>query len=66
MNIGKNIKQLRKELNISQTELANLLFISQDTVSLWECGKSYPDIVMLIKLAKIFQVTTDYLLDIEK
>ena len=66
MNIGKIIKELRKEQNMSQSQLATLLFLSQDTISLWECGKSYPDIVALIKLAKIFHVSTDYLLGLEK
>ena len=66
MNIGQTIKELRKECNMSQTELANKLFISQDTVSLWERGKSNPDIEMLIELTKIFNVSSDYLLGLEK
>lgn len=66
MNIGKTIKELRKECSMSQTELANKLFISQDTVSLWERGKSNPDIEMLIELTKIFNVSSDYLLGLEK
>lgn len=51
---------------MSQTELANKLFISQDTVSLWERGKSNPDIEMLIELTKNFNVSSDYLLGLEK
>lgn len=66
MNIGKIIKELRKEQNMSQSQLATLLFLSQDTISLWECGKSYPDIIALVKLSKIFDVSTDYLLGLEK
>ena len=65
MNIGKVIKELRKERNISQTELAGMLNLSQDTISLWELGKSYPDIISLIELSKIFKVTTDFLLGLE-
>ncbi len=65
MNIGKVIKELRKERNISQTELASMLNLSQDTISLWELGKSYPDIISLIELSKIFKVTTDFLLGLE-
>ena len=65
MKIGEIIKELRKEKNLSQSQLAEMLFTSQDTVSLWERGKSFPDIPMLIKLAKIFNVTSDYLLGLE-
>ncbi len=66
MNIGIVIKELRKEKGLSQTQLASMLFVSQDTVSLWECGKSYPDIENIIKLTQIFNVTSDYLLGLEK
>ena len=66
MNIGQTIKELRKEKNLSQTELATLLFTSQDTISLWERGKSYPDVLSLIKMTEIFGVTSDYILGIEK
>lgn len=64
--IGKNIKELRKEVNLSQTGLAKLLYLSQDTISLWECGKSLPDIVSLIRMSQIFGVSSDYILGIEK
>ena len=66
MSVGKNITQLRKEKNLTQTELAKLLFTSQDTISLWELDKSLPDVLSIIKMTKIFNVTSDYILDIEK
>ncbi len=66
MKIGQTIRDLRKEKGLSQEELAKLLFLSQDTISLWERGKSLPDIVAVVKLTKIFNVTSDYLLGIEK
>ena len=66
MKIGQTIRDLRKEKGLSQEELAKLLFLSQDTISLWERGKSLPDIVAVLKLTKIFNVTSDYLLGIEK
>ena len=65
MNIGKTIKELRKEKGLSQTKLAELLFTSQDTISLWECEKSLPDIKSLIEMTKIFNVSADYLLGLE-
>lgn len=66
MEIGKIIKELRKERNINQSELAKMLCTTQDTISLWELGKSYPDIINLVRLSEIFNVSTDYLLGIEK
>lgn len=66
MNIGETIKELRKEKGMSQTQLATLLFVSQDTISLWELGKSLPDIKALVSMTKIFGVSADYILGLEK
>lgn len=66
MDIGTNIRDLRKEYGLTQSDLANELFVSQDTISLWELNKSLPDIKSLIKLAQIFNVSTDYILGLEK
>ena len=65
MNIGATIRELRKEQKMTQEQLAALLFLSQDTILLWELGKSLPDIPSLIKLSQIFNVSTDYLLGLE-
>ena len=65
MNIGKIIRDLRKENNMSQTELAKELCTTQDTISLWELGKSLPDAISIVKLAKFFGVSSDYLLGLE-
>ena len=66
MNIGDTIKNLRVEFGMTQTELASLLFTSQDTISLWERNKSLPDVKSVIKMASIFSVSTDYILGVEK
>lgn len=66
MTIGETIKSLRLENGMIQTKLASLLFMSQDTISLWERGKSLPDVKSVIEMAKIFNVTTDYILGVEK
>ena len=66
MKIGEIIKDLRKEKKLTQTQLAELLFVSQDTISLWELDKSLPDVVNVVKMAKIFNVSTDYILGLEK
>lgn len=65
MEFGKILKELRKERKLTQTELANFLCTTQDSVSLWELGKSLPDIPTLIKIAKFFEVSTDYMLGLE-
>lgn len=57
-----NLIKLRKENNMSQSELANKLGVSQQTVSKYEKGTREPDIATLLKLADILNTTTDYLL----
>ena len=64
-NFSVRFKELRKENNLTQSDLAKQLFVSQDTVSLWELGKSLPDIKLLIKLTEIFKVSSDYLLGLK-
>ena len=66
MNIGEIIKSLRIEKKMTQTDLAALLFTSQDTISLWERNKSLPDVKSVIKMSAIFGVSTDYILGLEK
>ncbi|HAJ77805.1 MAG TPA: hypothetical protein DCO89_01900 [Clostridiales bacterium] len=66
MKINECIKSLRLEQNLTQQQLADLLFVSQDTISLWELGKSLPDVKSVINMTKIFKVTSDYILCIEK
>lgn len=61
MNIGQRITALRKEKNISQTELANLLNVSRQAVSKWEQGLSTPDTTKLIQLAELLGTEVEYL-----
>lgn len=62
MNFSILLKELRREKAISQAKLAEILGLTQDSVSLWEKGKSIPATPYLIKLADFFGVSTDYLL----
>ncbi len=62
MKIGVKISQLREENKISQQELADIMEVSRQTVSKWECGNSDPELSKIIKLASLFKVTTDCLL----
>ena len=63
--IAKNISTLRKERQMTQFELAEVLNYSDKAVSKWERGESVPDIIVLKQIADIFSVTVDYLLEEE-
>ncbi len=63
MNISENIVTLRRTHGFTQEEVARALDVSIAAVSKWECGNSYPDITLLPKIAALFDVSVDYLLD---
>ena len=65
MTIGKMIRQLRQEQNITQEQLAEALSVTSRAVSQWECGRTSPDISQLPALAHFFDVTTDRLLGVD-
>lgn len=62
MDIGETIKRVRKELGLSQENLAEQFGLSVQAVSKWECGLSYPDITLLPQIADYLGVTLDMLL----
>ena len=57
MEIGNQIKKYRGKLNWSQETLAEKAYVSRQTVSNWENGKSYPDIHSLLLLGKLFNIS---------
>lgn len=63
---GKFICRLRKEKNLTQASLAEMLNISNRTVSKWENGDGFPDITILPELSRIFDVSVDELFAGEK
>lgn len=63
--IGKNIRRLRKERNLTQEELAEKLNVSAQAVSKWENEAGLPDISQILPLASVFGVSTDMLFGIE-
>lgn len=68
MELGTHIKQYRKELGISQDELAERIFVSRQSISNWENNKTYPDIHTLLLLSDVFSVSLDELIkgDVEE
>lgn len=64
--IGNNIKIIRKQIGLTQEELALHIGVTPQAVSRWENGTGMPDISMVVPLAKTLNVSTDYLFGLEK
>ena len=62
MEIGKKIANTRKELGITQVELADKMAVTRQTVSRWESGAALPDVENISQIATILNVSCDYLL----
>ena len=67
MELGKQIKKHRQEVQLSQEKLADRVYVSRQTISNWENDKSYPDVNSLVLLSEILQISLDNLIkgDIE-
>ena len=63
--LGQRICELRTALGWSQVQLAKRVGAAKQTVSNWENDNIQPSIEMLVRLSKVFGVTTDYLLGLE-
>lgn len=66
MEIGSKIKNARNEAGYTQERAAEALNVSRQTISNWENGKSYPDIVSVIKMSDLYSVSLEHLLKEEK
>lgn len=62
--LGEKIAALRRERKMRQEDLAGLLGVSRQAISNYEKGERHPDPQMLSRLAKLFNVSSDYLLDL--
>lgn len=60
------VKELRTEHKISQQKLASILNVHQTAISQWETGRTSPDISIATEMAKLFDVSLEYLLGIEE
>lgn len=64
--IGERIKAKREELNLTQSQVAEKLFVTQQTVARWEGNKHLPPITALQDLGKLFKVDTSYFFGVKK
>lgn len=64
-SFADKIKLIREQLGITQAQLARDLGLTRSSVNSWEMGLSVPSTPYIIELAKLFNVSTDYLLGLE-
>lgn len=66
MDIGTKIKNARLAAKLTQEQAAEGLGVSRQTMSNWENGKTYPDIISVIKMSDLYDISLDHLLKEEK
>ena len=66
VNLSTKLKTLRQQHNLTQSELANKIGTSKSVICAYENGSRRPSFEVLVKLALLFNVTSDYLLGIEQ
>ncbi len=62
MEISAQIKKYRTGLGLSQEELAERVYVTRQSVSNWETGKTYPDLQSLLRMSDLFHVSLDQLI----
>lgn len=65
VKLGERLKELRKEAGLTQQQVADRVWVSKTTIWYYEQSENDPSPEMIVKLAKVFHVTTDYLLGLE-
>ncbi len=66
VDLGKRLKDLRKEQGLTQQQVADRVWVSKAMISSYELSNRAPSYEVLIKLSKLFGVSTDYLLGVER
>ena len=61
MDVGSSIRELRQTRGLTQEELSAALYVSRQTISHWESGKTTPDAQSLLLMSALFNVTIDEL-----
>lgn len=60
---GELLKKLRHDKNLTQDELANLIYVDRTAISKWECGKSIPDYDSLTRISKVFNISVNEIVE---
>lgn len=63
--IADKVKLLRESNNLTQNDVAKRLGITRSSVNAWEMGISVPSTMYIVELARLFSVSTDYILGLE-
>lgn len=66
MKIGDKLKSIRTQRNMTQEQVCEVLEVSRQTISNWENSHSYPDIISIIKLSDLYNISLDDLLKEDK
>lgn len=66
VEFGNKLRELRKERNLTQKQLAELIGVQNSIISFYEVGDRIPSPEVIIKLARVLHVSSDYLLGLEK
>ena len=64
--LAEKIKSIREQLGMTQAEVARKLGLTRSSINGWEMGLSVPSTQYIVELAKLFNVSTDYLLGMEQ
>ena len=62
MNLGSRIARLRKEKGITQQQLADMIYVTDKTISSWESNRTEPNLEMIIKISEVLEESTGYLI----
>ena len=65
VEFGNRLKTLRISKNLTQKQLSEIIGVATSAISAYEAGMRYPSYQVLIRIASVFHVTTDFLLGIE-
>lgn len=65
IDFGEKLKQLRIQTGLTQQQLANQIGVTKSVISYYELQERYPSPEVLVKIAAVFHVSTDYLLGFE-
>lgn len=65
VTFGSRLKELRRSRKLTQAGLGKILYVSHDTISIWERNKAEPSLDSLRRIATFFNITIDYLLSLE-